>query len=361
MASQARELADKSIAPPGRRNLIINGAMTVAQRGTQTGHSSGYTLDRWNLYTNSAARFTVSQDSDVPSGQGFANSIKLDVTTADSSVAAGDYGAFRTLLEGQDLQHIRKGTSNAKELTLQFWIKSTVTGTYALELYDADNTRQVTKNYTVNSADTWEKKTITFPADTTGAFDDDNAVSLYIQFGFIQGSNFTSGTASGSWAGVTTANRYVGQVNAVNSTANNIYLTGVQLEVGSTATEFEHRSYGEELALCQRYYYEVDSKGIGGNYPAFMAFRYKSATNTYTGVLNHPIYMRTGPTVTFQTGMRVHLPGRVISAGTFAANLADERSVSISIFPTANWSDIIAAYPDGDGSNTKKIYVDAEL
>lgn len=252
--SKARELAQKPNQPTGRKNLIINGAMNVAQRGTQTGHATGYTLDRWNVYTSSAARFTVSQDSHVPSGQGFANSIKLDVTTADTSLDAADYGVFRTLFEGQDLQHICKGRSNAKKLTLQFWIKSTVTGTYALELYDSDNVRQVTKNYTVNSSDTWEKKIITFPADTTGVFSNDNAVSLYVQFGIIAGSNFTSGVASGSWASRTDANRYVGQVNAANSTSNNIYFTGVQLEVGSVATEFEHRSFGEELALCQRYF-----------------------------------------------------------------------------------------------------------
>lgn len=252
--SKARELAQKPNQPTGRKNLIINGAMNVAQRGTQTGHATGYTLDRWNVYTSSAARFTVSQDSHVPSGQGFANSIKLDVTTADTSLDAADYGVFRTLFEGQDLQHICKGRSNAKKLTLQFWIKSTVTGTYALELYDSDNVRQVTKNYTVNSSDTWEKKIITFPADTTGVFSNDNAVSLYVQFGIIAGSNFTSGVASGSWASRTDANRYVGQVNAANSTSNNIYFTGVQLEVGSVATEFERRSYGEELALCQRYF-----------------------------------------------------------------------------------------------------------
>jgi hypothetical protein len=196
--------------------------------------------------------------------------------------------------------------------------------------------------------------------DASATIDNDNDSGFIAHWWLDAGSTRKDGV-SNQWEDSDGNSVSTNQVALTATTNATWQVTGVQLEVGSTATEFEHRSYGEELALCQRYYYEVDSKGIGGNYPAFMAFRYKSATNTYTGVLNHPIYMRTGPTVTFQTGMRVHLPGRVISAGTFAANLADERSVSISIFPTANWSDIIAAYPDGDGSNTKKIYVDAEL
>jgi len=236
------------------RNLIINGAMNVAQRGTQTGHATGYTLDRWNVRTNGSARFTVSKDTDVPSGYGFGSSIKIDVTT-DDTVAAGDFGAFRTILEGQDVQSICKGSSNAKQLTLSFWIKSTVTGTYTVELYDNDNARQVSGSYTVNTSNTWENKTITFPADTTGSFDNDNEASLYIQFGLAMGSNFSSGTLSTTWSTVTTADRFAGQVNAFSSTSNNIYFTGVKLEVGSVATEFDHRSFGEELALCQRYFY----------------------------------------------------------------------------------------------------------
>ena len=262
MASQARQLADKSIAPPGRRNLIINGAMQVAQRGTQTGHATGYTLDRWNVRTNASARFTVSQDSDVPSGQGFGSSLKIDVTTADTNTGTGDFGACRTILEGQDVQSICKGSSNAKELTLSFWIKSTVTGTYTVELYDSDNTRQVSKSYTVNTSNTWENKTITFPADTTGSFDNDNAASLFLQFGLAMGSDYAGGTLSTTWTSANGPDRFAGQVNAFSSTSNNIYLTGVQLEVGSVATEFEHRSFGEELALCQRYFEYISPCGF---------------------------------------------------------------------------------------------------
>ena len=255
--SNARELAQIPSTPSGRRNLIINGAMNVAQRGTQTGHATGYTLDRWNVRTNGSARFTVSKDTDVPSGQGFGSSIKIDVTTADTDAGTGDFGACRTILEGQDVQSICKGSSNAKELTLSFWIKSTVTGTYTVELYDSDNARQVSKSYTVNTSNTWEKKTITFPADTTGSFNNDNGASLYLQLGLAMGSDYAGGTLSTTWTAANGPDRFAGQVNAFSSTANNIYLTGVQLEVGSVATEFEHRSYGEELALCQRYFQDL--------------------------------------------------------------------------------------------------------
>ena len=276
------------------KNVIINGAMNINQRGTQTSHSSGYTLDRWNVYTTSAARFTISQESDVPSGEGFANSIKLDVTTADSSVASSDFGVFRTILEGQDLQSFCKGTSNAKPFALQFFIKSTVTGTYAIELVDSDNSRAVTKTYTVNSADTWEKKTITFPADTTGAFTDDNNSSLFIQWGLIMGSIYTSGTASGSWESQTTANRFVGQVNAVNSTSNNILFTGIQLEVGQNSTSFEHEPFERTLAKCQRYYYRFGHDG-SAEYIRLNLLR----TGGYrSGHTSFPVKMRTAPSIT---------------------------------------------------------------
>ena len=316
------------------RNLIINGAMNVAQRGTQTSHSSGYTLDRWNVYTTSAARFTISQESDVPSGEGFANSIKLDVTTADSSVASSDFGVFRTILEGQDLQSFCKGTSNAKPFALQFFIKSTVTGTYAIELVDSDNSRAVTKTYTVNSADTWEKKTITFPADTTGAFTDDNNSSLFIQWGLIMGDNYTSGTASGSWESQTTANRFVGQVNAVNSTSNNIFFTGIQLEVGQNPTEFEHEPFEKTLDKCHRYYWKVGASTENELYYRYGNHGESISSSQAQIVVNFPKKMRAQPSYTENGDIRWYSNGSIINpsgdctidgngGGTYAINLVN--------------------------------------
>lgn len=244
----------------GRRNLIINGDMRVAQRATSAavsnGTNEGYaTLDRWRHGLNNAAVATVSQSTTVPTGEGFANSMKIDVTTADTSVAANDFWIMTTKLEGQDLQRIKKGTSNAEKLTLSFWVRSTKTGVYVVELTDNDNSsRAVSLSYTIASADTWQKVELVFPADTTGAFDNNNEASLEISWWLVGGSNYTSGTLATTWGSQTDANRAVGQVNLFDSTSNEYYITGVQLEVGDNATPFEHLSYAEELALCQRYY-----------------------------------------------------------------------------------------------------------
>jgi hypothetical protein len=245
----------------GRRNLIINGDMRVAQRATSAtvgpnGTGEGYqTLDRWRHGLNNTAVTTVSQSTTVPTGEGFANSMKIDVTTADTSVASNDFWFFTTKLEGQDLQRIKKGTSNAEKLTLSFWVRSTKTGVYVVELVDNDNSsRAVSLSYTIASADTWQKVELVFPADTTGAFDNDNNASLEISWWLIAGSNYSSGTLATTWGSQTDANRAVGQVNLFDSTSNEYYITGVQLEVGDNATPFEHLSFDEQSSLCKRYY-----------------------------------------------------------------------------------------------------------
>ena len=251
---RAETLQDaRDLVSAGRKNLIINGAMQVAQRGTVVNAGNEYGgPDRMRFNKNDGA-FTISQSTDVPSGQGFGYSWKADVTSV-----AGTSGNYYTLLqhrfEGQNLQSLKKGTSFAESFTLQFWIKSAVTGTYVVEVYDNDNNRSISQSYTVNSANTWEHKILTFPGDATGALDNDNNDSLEINCWLFAGSGYSSGTLNTSWNTQNDANRAVGQVNAANNTSNDIYFTGFQLEVGKNATEFEHRSYGEELALCQRYF-----------------------------------------------------------------------------------------------------------
>jgi len=286
----------------GRRNIIINGAMQVAQRGTVTSatDSTYGGPDRFQVSESGDTVFTMSQDSDTPSGEGFANSMKLDVTTADSSLAASDFASLIYNLEGQDLQQLKKGTSSAEKVTVSFFIKSTITGTYIVQIYDNDNNRQISKSYTVSSANTWEKKIITFDGDTTGAFDDDNAKSALIRWWFAAGSNFSSGSLATSWESFTAANAAVGQANAVNSTDNNIFITGVQLEVGEQATPFEHRSFGEELALCQRYYTVIADGSITNPSTFGMGAMY-NATNVYGSIIL-PTEMRTGPTLDAVTG-----------------------------------------------------------
>ena len=243
------------------RNLIINGDMSIAQRGTQAvGGSTGLHYggcDRLRVYQETtASAYTLSQDTNVPTAQGFAKSFKLDVTTADASLTAGDRVDLIYRFEGQELQHIKKGTSSAESLTLSFWVSSPKTGTHICEMYDADNARQISKSYTVSSANTWEKKTITFEGDTSGALNNDNNLSLQISWYLMAGSDYTSGTLSTSWTSNTgnKANRAVGQVNVMDSTSNNFYLTGVQLEVGTSASDFEFLPHDVNLRRCQRYY-----------------------------------------------------------------------------------------------------------
>jgi len=256
-------MADTAIH--GRRNLIINGAMQVAQRGTSFTSVAGsaYHLDRYRTgMGDTSARFTVTQ---ATSGlNGFPNSLKYECTTAEASLSNADARLFVTQrIEGQDLQQLKKGTSDAKKVTVSFYVKSTKTGTYILNLIDHDNNRQISKAYTISLSGTWEQKILTFDADTTGALDNDNANSFSLNWHLIAGTNYSSGTLATSWQGYAGASDYedaaVGNVNLGDSTSNTWEITGVQLEVGEQATPFEHRSFGEELALCQRYFRNVDT------------------------------------------------------------------------------------------------------
>ena len=241
---------------PAYRNVIINGAMQVAQRATSvTGvTSSAYTTaDRWPSGISNMGTWTVSVENDAPTGSGFSKSLKMLVTTADAAPAADDRCQLTQLIEGQNLQHFLKGTSSAKKFALSFWVKSNVTGTYICELYDQDNNRTVGASYTISSSATWEKKTIVFPADTTGAFDNDNGRSLDLRFWLGAGPDFTSGTLNTTWASTTNPNRAVGQTNLAAATNNYWQVTGVQLEP-EVVTPFEFEPYETTVRKCQRYY-----------------------------------------------------------------------------------------------------------
>mgnify|MGYP001186525108 CR=1 FL=1 len=283
------------------RNIIINGDMSIAQRGTSaTGLGNGdtgyHTCDRWKWTEGGSPtfEFTMSQDTDVPTGQGFANSLKYDCTTADTSFASSDLLRLQQEIEGQNLQYLKKGTSNAESLTVSFWVKSNKTGTYIAELEDRDNSRYISQSYTISSADTWEKKTITFSGDTSGTLDNDNGNSLRLNFWLGGGSDFTSGTLSTTWH-TTNANRAVGQVNLADSTSNEWYITGVQLEAGSQASDFEFLPHDVNLQRCQRY---------------FIANFQGSAGQAYTSTdglisLRHPVSLRANASVSQKSGVSI--------------------------------------------------------
>ena len=278
------------------RSLWFNGKMAISQRGssfTGIGGSAGvYSLDRYRSgSTMNAGRYTITQDSNAPDG--FAKSLKVDVTTAEASLNAASAVQIAQFLEGQDLQQLQKGTSGAKSMTLSFYVKSTTIGTYIVEFQDQDNSRINNKAYTISSPNTWEKKTITVEGDTTGAFTNDNNASLLVQFYLAAGTNFTSGTLQNTWGTNTNANRAVGQTNLFASTSNDWAITGVQLEVGSVATDFEYRSFGQELALCQRYFFNV--KGDNNYRSGITGFANSSAN--LRAMVQFPTPMRATPTV----------------------------------------------------------------
>jgi len=240
------------------RNIIINGAMNVAQRATSAtglGASSGYFVcDRWYLYSNdNAGRLTMSQDSSVPTGKGFANSLKLACTTADTSVGTNEGLQLSQKIESQNLQGFGKGTSEAKPFAVSFYVKGNASATYVCELMDTDNSnRHVGKTFNVTTD--WTRVELTFPADTTGTFDDDNNQGLNLNIFLHSGSFNTSGTLQQTWGTLSQGDRGAGISSFFDSTSRTFFITGVQLEVGQNPTEFEHEPFERTLAKCQRYF-----------------------------------------------------------------------------------------------------------
>ena len=296
------------------RNLIINGAMNVAQRGqvAGVGHASGGTgagfggPDRFQFQANYSI-VTMSQSTDVPSGQGFAKSLKLDITTAGGDSNASTYTQLDYRFEGQELTRLKYGTSDAETTTLCFWIKSPKAGIHWVRLYgdELTNNAFISRKYTVSSPNTWQKVTLSFPGYTSDGFDNDNTLGMRISWYFAQGSAYSSGTAQaddGDWlewqdAGDRARNT-VGQVNCFDSTSNDIFLTGVQFEVGDTATSFEHRSFGDEISRCQRYYHCVYRRGASsdGNLSIGGVGSLYTGNSVYID-LSFPTQMRTTPTL----------------------------------------------------------------
>ena len=282
------------------KNILINGDMSVNQRGTVTGiNSNTYTLDRW-ITEGDDATLTVSQDTSVPSAQGFGKSLKIAVTTANASVAADELQKIVQRIEGQFLQQLLFGTSSAKSFTLSFWVKSNITGTYAMEFQNDDNNKVQTATYTISSADTWEKKTITISGDTASGFDNDANRSFRVIWWLAAGSNYTSNNASsGAWIARSSninSIAYGHAVNVTSSTSNTFYLTGCQLEVG-TASDFEFLPTDVNLQRCYRYYEVI----VSGN-TKVIAPAITYTASTAAGIINFKTTKRATPTLDAVTG-----------------------------------------------------------
>jgi len=284
------------------RNIIINGDMSIAQRGDVTGaNSSGYkAIDRYR-HTISIATWSISQSTDVPSGQGFAKSMKMDCTTAEASPPSESALAFVQKIEGQNVQYLKKGTSSAESLTVSFWVKSNKTGTAQVNLVDEDNNRMIGKQWSISSADTWEKKTLTFAGDTSGALGNDNNSSLRCEIWLDAGSAYKTGATPTSWESLNTADYFAGgTLNLGDNTANEIYITGLQLEAGTSASDFEFLPFDVNKNRCYRYcYVEKLFSGSSGYGSSFAGY---NDANYIAFRVNPPQPMRIPPSSVTEVG-----------------------------------------------------------
>ena len=296
----------------GPRNIIINGAMNIAQRGTSiaiTGSSNVYIADRFFTENNHDGAWTFTQSSTVPDNK-FKNSLKVDVTTADTSLASNQYCQVQQRIEAQNLHAVE---NFRQPMTFSFWVRSNKTGNYSFTLQQNDNSnRQMPGQYTINAANTWEKKIITVPADSSGLVNDDSGIGLILTWGLAYGSNYTSGSVAtnNAFKAYSSSDFGAGQgVNLLDSTDNEWYLTGVQLEVGTQATPFEHRNFGDELARCQRYYQQYT--GVANRIYVQNVYRVQHPL---------PVQMRATPTFTKSYGYSTGLQTDNTAADTDTLN-----------------------------------------
>jgi len=347
------------------RNVIINGAMQVAQRSTSAsgiGASGGFfAIDRWAYSTNnSAGRVTISQDSDAPEGFGYSQ--KIACTTADTSIAAGEYVILPQYIEGQNVQQFKKGTSSAEQITVSFYVKGNAAATYTVELEDAGNGRYNSQEFSVTSS--WTRVTKTFVADTTGTITNDNGNRFRLNFWLHAGSSYTGGDHTDNvWH--TTANKRVGDnaTSIYDSTSRTFFITGVQLEVGDTATDFEHRSFADELQRCQRYYYIMDSSTSNGSYLRYCNAFYKSATAA-EGVIHLPVEMRATPTLTASGTIAMYDGANLLTISTFVLG-NDGSSNRIVVFDANNIASGGVQHRPGvflsNANTTSKVELSSEL
>jgi hypothetical protein len=300
------------------RNRIINGAMTISQRnGTSAVTIDGgasYTLDRYLCQDNTDGTYTVAQSSTAPTG--FINSLLVTITGTDSSLTTTQFGRIVQRIEGFNVADLAWGTANAKTVTLSFWVRSSVTGTFSGTLVNNDGNRIYAFTYTINAADTFEYKTITIAGDTTGTWATNSSTGIELNLSIGAGPDRT--VAAGSW-GTSLAYAATGQTNLFNTSSATFYLTGCQLEVGTQATSFEYRQYGTELALCQRYYAKLQSGSS-----AFTAFGFGSAGTTTVAqiYLKYPQTMRASPTISqSNTQVSDYNAGSTVTIGGIYAGL----------------------------------------
>jgi len=365
--TKARQLADLGNAYDdgalSNRNMIINGAMQVAQRGTSftgLGASVTYTLDRWRFAdsANPPARYTQTQSTDAPDG--FSNSLKMEVTTADTSVDADELQNVDYFIEAQDLQQLAYGSSSAKDITVSFWVKCSTAQTFALRVQHENGGGGYTKSYTITSPNTWEYKTLTFSGNTTTSLANDNGRGFRLRWSMCAGSNYT-GSDSTAWSNGSIFGLH--ENDWLASTGSTWQITGVQLEVGDTATPYEHRSYGDELAKCQRYY--VQKNYTVNTYEPIKFPCWIGATSNMTGEFVHPVPMRTTPSVSNNGvgNFRVNnSEGQDETCNTIVRTGGNKYETFITFGkPTANLTIGKCGYINTEQANDAVLYFTAEL
>ena len=362
---------------PLSKPLIINGNMAVAQRGTSFADVGDgvYTLDRFETSKSTDGAVTVTQET-LSSGNaynaGFRTALKCDVTTADGTLASNQRFFITQIIEGQNLQVLKFGTSNAEKLTLSFWVKATKTGTHVVRMYAYDDDRSASISYTVSSSDTWEHKVLNFPADTTGVIDNNNGQGIQIAWAMGAGASFQSGTLQTTWGSNSAANDFVGQVNGLDSTSNNFHLTGVQLEVGefssTTLPPFQFESIGDNLERCKRYHQLWGAPSDTGVF-AISARTISSNRLDSETIMFNPA-MRAAPSVS-QGGNAtvanyyVQYDGNAVTTGSgssFALSNAQSESTRFRLTSNASISsNHIANIQSGGSDGTQFLIFDAEL
>ena len=345
MTSKARQLADLggdtanledissvlSSGPLSNRNLIINGAMQVAQRGTSFSSISSitYPVDRFIAHdvSGGSGEATVSQSTTTPDN--FKYSLKWDVTTASTPLNPNDQYKVEYRIEGQDIAHLNWGTSTAQTVTLSFWVRSNKTGNTQVSVLNSANNRSYVAPFTINTANTWEKKELVISGDVSGTWLDTNGIGLRLRWGSY-GSTYQTPSLD-QWVAGQFMSTDSSPINFMDNTANEFYLTGVQLEVGDTATPFEHRSYGQELALCQRYYYKTQD-----NFYSMHFVRSYNSGNTYYGLFQLPVPMRADPSISFESNS-IRLPSIADTTGTFSTYTSGTHAQIIQCVPASDY------------------------
>lgn len=362
MSRQSELAALGRVADTGalsNRRLTYNGAMNVWQRGTSadTASSGDYMCDRWRI-AHSGLDGNVDWDQETSSTpDSFAYALKVSTDASETSLDAGDYLVISQRFEGQDLQMLQKGTSGAKKLALSFWVRSSVASTYTVEFRDDDNNRTISKSYTISAANTWEYKTIILEGDTTGSFDTDANQSAELLFWVDGGSTWSGGTFSTAWQADDSDERLYDTTGWLESSSPTFYITGVQLEV-NTVTDFEHRSYGDELARCQRYFYQAHPQSTGARVGTCVA----DSSGNAIGIIPTTVPLRGTPTLTTTAsdwGLR--LGGTALACNAiFALNLQDGTSY-IGVNAQSSGLTSTRTYSLRSNNASARLQFDAEL